>query len=988
MFGTVPPIPPPLGTSSGNPGSPNVNRVDMMPTTNDPINTTTTTNVSQSVFDENPPQLHDSRGGSLLLTKSILQCKTAKEMRNDLILAHEGPSDTRDTKIAALRLKFNAFKSLEGSEENNFNKFNRLKQERSVHKYELCNLKNAVYINCSLQNEVIRINLENESLKDEIYYLKKVIEKWTCSKVTLHQLLSEQVPDNIVKALRGRCKRKEKISSKEVIFNKADESSFKRIPEITSDSESECETRELLPPLSKLIGAEPASTSNSLISLVDLLLNMADLTLDTSVPKNTKPTSDKVSTAYVIKKRTENKSPIVTVKKTDSSTKKLLLTLMEEVKGLKKKIKTPSGTSLAHYQSSSSKSTKKKTWFGLYKHYGLRNHLSDDCYSKPKCSTCESTDHLTKEHIEQTVVNKTLTRLKAQSFMNPLAKKAPMIPKPFKECKQCGFNDHYSDNCEYYPRCEVCGSIAHEPADYPKKYPNNRKLRIANKRSTEPTEKWGLNNICTDIQESGPKVVLEMTLQETQKDKAQLIVIELLPPGLHTEPYSTKTMKLSSLLLEKEMSISLICHLTMKKAMHVSLPKPLQVKMENLNEVRVKELESNNETEFKNHKLEEFYDEKGISHNFSSPCTLEQNGVAERRNKCLIEAARLLAKAFKVFNIKIQEIEETLHVTFSEDDEAISQSSTEGDAVNFNENISFPDDEFLKPRCKITQCFANVEYFPYIPIYKNTTPTDSPILQDSVSPEEPLELTSADDHPAFNEHDHFESVDIPETQYNVIIEPINDTQSSPTTISPSAKGYNQQEWIDYEETFAHVARLEAIGIFLAYAAFESSEFPNHVSKLDKALYGLKQAPRAWYETLSKFLIQHKFVREKYVKDLLKKYDLVDSALVKCPMLPLNNLGPDESGVSVNETLFRGIIGSLIIFKYLKGTSNLGLWYPKGSGFDLKAYSDSDYAGCNLDKKSTSRGCQILGGKLVCWSAKKQSSMAISLAEDEYVADVG
>ncbi|GJZ84615.1 hypothetical protein Tco_0649954, partial [Tanacetum coccineum] len=77
-----------------------------------------------------------------------------------------------------------------------------------------------------------------------------------------------------------------------------------------------------------------------------------------------------------------------------------------------------------------------------------------------------------------------------------------------------------------------------------------------------------------------------------------------------------------------------------------------------------------------------------------------------------------------------------------------------------------------------------------------------------------------------------------------------------------------------------------------------------------------------------------------------------------------------------------------IFRYLKGTPNLGLWYPKGSGFDLKAYSDSDYAGCNLDRKSTSGGCQILGGKLVCWSRKNQSSVAMSSAQAEYVAAAG
>ncbi|GKC33693.1 hypothetical protein Tco_1046077, partial [Tanacetum coccineum] len=131
-------------------------------------------------------------------------------------------------------------------------------------------------------------------------------------------------------------------------------------------------------------------------------------------------------------------------------------------------------------------------------------------------------------------------------------------------------------------------------------------------------------------------------------------------------------------------------------------------------------------------------------------------------------------------------------------------------------------------------------------------------------------------------------------------------------------------------------------------------------------------------------------QEKYVKDLLKKYDLVDCASVKCPMLPPNNLGPDETGIFVNETLYQAnpkeshLIVVKRIFRYLKGTLNLGLWYLKGLGFDLKAYSDSDYAGCNLDRKSTSGGCQILGGKLICWSAKKQSFVAMSLAEAEYV----
>ncbi|GJZ24017.1 retrovirus-related pol polyprotein from transposon TNT 1-94 [Tanacetum coccineum] len=221
-----------------------------------------------------------------------------------------------------------------------------------------------------------------------------------------------------------------------------------------------------------------------------------------------------------------------------------------------------------------------------------------------------------------------------------------------------------------------------------------------------------------------------------------------------------------------------------------------------------------------------------------------------------------------------------------------------------------------------------------------------------------------------------------------------------------AQGYNHQEGIDYDETFVTVVRLEAIRIFLAFSTymnFESNEFPNHVCKLDKALYGLKQAPRAWYETLSIFLTEHKFVR------------------VKTKMVPPNNLGPDLSGKAVYETQYRGMIGSLMylttsrhdiqfltclcaryqanpkesylnavkrIFRYLKGTPSLGLWYPKYSGFDLQRYSDSDYAGCNMDRKSTSGAFQLLGGQLVCWSAKKQQSIAMSLAEAEYVANAG
>ncbi|GKA73655.1 hypothetical protein Tco_0779957 [Tanacetum coccineum] len=74
-----------------------------------------------------------------------------------------------------------------------------------------------------------------------------------------------------------------------------------------------------------------------------------------------------------------------------------------------------------------------------------------------------------------------------------------------------------------------------------------------------------------------------------------------------------------------------------------------------------------------------------------------------------------------------------------------------------------------------------------------------------------------------------------------------------------------------------------------------------------------------------------------------------------------------------------------IFRYLKGQPKLGLWYPKDSPFDLEAYSDSDYAGASLDRKSTTGGCQFLGSRLISWQCKKQTIVANSTTEAEYVA---
>ncbi|GJR83086.1 retrovirus-related pol polyprotein from transposon TNT 1-94 [Tanacetum coccineum] len=312
-----------------------------------------------------------------------------------------------------------------------------------------------------------------------------------------------------------------------------------------------------------------------------------------------------------------------------------------------------------------------------------------------------------------------------------------------------------------------------------------------------------------------------------------------------------------------------------------------------------------------------------------------------------------------------------------------------------------------------------------------------------------------------------------------------------------AQGYNQQEGINYDKTYAPVARLESIRILIAYtctldfkvfqmdmkSAFLNGSIneevyvaqplgfidfakPNHVYRLKKALYGLKQAPKAWFDRLKSFLITHNYIigmvdnthftkkknsnliivqiyvddiifgstcqelcddfakimhdefemsmmgelnfflglqikqledgiffnQSKYIKEMLKKFRLEDSKPMKTPMFTETKLTKDEEGESMDNTKYRGMIGSLLylmesrpdimfyvclcarfqedlktshleavkhIFRYIKATTHLGLWYPKGSGIETVVYADSDHARDYVDQKSTSGICTFM-----------------------------
>nr|GEU85945.1 hypothetical protein [Tanacetum cinerariifolium] len=257
-------------------------------------------------------------------------------------------------------------------------------------------------------------------------------------------------------------------------------------------------------------------------------------------------------------------------------------------------------------------------------------------------------------------------------------------------------------------------------------------------------------------------------------------------------------------------------------------------------------------------------------------------------------------------------------------------------------------------------------------------------------------------------------------------------------------GYRQEEGIDFEESFAPIARLEAIRIFLAYTAhknmivyqmdvktvffngnlreevyvsqldgFVDQDNPNHVYKLKKALYGLKQAPRAWYDMLSSFLLLQDFSKgsvdptlfiRRNGNDLLLKYDFKSCDLVDTSMVEKSKLDEDREGKAVDLSHYRGMIGTLFyliasrhdlqfticmcawyqarptekhvhavkrIFRYLRGTVNRGLWYPKDSSVALTAFAYADHAGFQDTRRSTSGSVQFLGEMLISLVIKEE-----------------
>nr|GEW93847.1 hypothetical protein [Tanacetum cinerariifolium] len=480
-------------------------------------------------------------------------------------------------------------------------------------------------------------------------------------------------------------------------------------------------------------------------------------------------------------------------------------------------------------------------------------------------------------------------------------------------------------------------------------------------------------------------------------------------------------------------------------------------------QAQVRVVRTDKGTEFLSKTLHAYFAAEGILHQTSVARTPEQNGVVERRNRTLVEAARTMlsaakvplffwaeaidttcftqnhgenldkmkekgdecivvgystqSRAYRVFNKRTRVIMESIHVNFDElpqmasdyvnSDPALEYktvtTSNELDllfSLMFYELLNGSSKVVYKSSAVSTADAPNQHQQHTTPLNTHTThaPTYHPLEQvignpsQSVRTRRQLEsdgemcmfaLTMSRTEPknikeAMADSASIESMEEELHQFDRLKNTFIRNKSRLV-----AKGYAQKEGVDFEESFASVARLEAEEVYVNQPnGFVDPYHPDKVYHLKKALYGLEQAQKACVGT---------------------------------PMAT-KHLDADLSGTPIDQTKYRSMVEALMyltasrpdimhatcyyaryqakptekhltavkrIFWYLKDTIHMGLWYLKDTSFKLTAFLDSDHAGCLDSRKSTSGGIQCLGGdKLVSWSSKKQDCTLMSSAEAE------
>nr|GFA24949.1 hypothetical protein [Tanacetum cinerariifolium] len=381
------------------------------------------------------------------------------------------------------------------------------------------------------------------------------------------------------------------------------------------------------------------------------------------------------------------------------------------------------------------------------------------------------------------------------------------------------------------------------------------------------------------------------------------------------------------------------------------------------------------------------------------------------------------SKAFRVFNRRTRIVQDTLHINFLENKPNVAGIQEQFDAENAGEenvqqyvlfpvwNLSAEFEDFSNNNVnEINATDTPVPAVGDVGAEANFTNletliTVSPILTTSVHKDHHVTQIIGDLSSATQTRS---MIRVAKDQGGLSQINNDDFHTFRNKALLVAQGYTQEDGINYEEVFAPVARIEAIRLFLAYVSFmrfmvyqtnvksallygtiekevyicqppgfEDPDYPDKVYKVVKALYGLHQAPRAWQKG-DILLVQI------YVDDII--FGSTNKDLCKA----FEKLMKDKFQMSS--------MGELTFFLDGKSagtpidTEKLLLKDPDGEDVDVHtyrlmivAYSDSDYAGASLDMKSTTGECQFFGCRLISWQCKKQTIVATSSTEAEYVA---
>nr|GEX23614.1 hypothetical protein [Tanacetum cinerariifolium] len=518
----------------------------------------------------------------------------------------------------------------------------------------------------------------------------------------------------------------------------------------------------------------------------------------------------------------------------------------------------------------------------------------------------------------------------------------------------------------------------------------------------------------------------------------------------------------------------------------VKFLKMIQVRLK----LTVRRIRTDNGTEFVDQMLREYYEKVDISHETSVARSPQKNGVVERQNCTLMEAAHTILEP-ALYEMTPATISLGLIPNPTPSTPCVSPSRTDWDTLFqplFDEffnppSVVSPKPEVVAPVPEVVAPAPNDSTgIPFSTIVDKDTPSAS---NSQTTPEtQSLVISNDVEEDEKNNHD-LDVLRMGNNLYFGFLIPETTSEASSsiavstrlqlyeqamfcyyydflTTVEPKtykdaftqacwiesmqeehneferilknkarlvARGYRQEEGIDFEESFAPLARLEAIQILLAYAAymnmtvyqmdvktvflngilrkevyvsqpdgFVDPDNPNHVYRLKKALYRLKQTLRACPRCI--FINQ-----SKYALESLKKYGMESCDPVDTLMVEKSKLDEDPKGKATDPALYRGMISTLLHLTasrpdlqfdicmfaryqarptekhllamkstYLIGTVHRGLWYPKDSFIALTAFADADHAGCEDTRRNTYGSMQLLGDRLVRWSSKGRKAL--------------